>query len=130
MDRPAEQEDQRRKCILVVEDEYLIAMELQVVLTKGGFAVLGPAPTVERALNLVQTKHPDAAILDVHLDREKVTPVATLLKSIDVPFVLTSASTGSEIAHETVFDAVLNLGKPTDMRQLLEVIDGLTKGHP
>ncbi len=43
------------RIVLVVEDEFLIAMELESVLTSSGFEVLGPASSVGQALNLLRS---------------------------------------------------------------------------
>ena len=52
--------------VLVVEDEFLIALELERVLGRQGWRVLGPAPTVGAALRLLDGggARPDAAVLD------------------------------------------------------------------
>jgi len=81
----------RRPSVLVVEDELLIAMELEASLERCGCSVLGPAPTVQLALTVLKGERPDGAILDVNLRGERVTPVATELRSLDVPFVLVTA---------------------------------------
>ncbi len=114
-----------RRIVLVVEDEFLIAMELESVLTRGGFEVLGPASSVGQALELLRSHRPDAAVLDVTLNGEKITPVAVLLKTWGVPFVLASASDPAELARHDVLADVPNLGKPTDMRHLVEVVRSL-----
>lgn len=77
--------------VLVVEDEVFIAMEVQAVLIDHGFHVLGPVPSVEEALDLLASQTPDAAVLDVSLRGELVSPVAEALRRMDVPFVVTSA---------------------------------------
>ncbi|GES41313.1 response regulator [Rhizobium dioscoreae] len=110
------------RIVLVVEDEFLIALELESVLTSSGFEVLGPASSVGQALDLLRSQRPDAAVLDVTLGSEKVTPVAFLLKSWDVPFVLASASYAAELARHDVLAKALNLGKPTDMKRLVDVV--------
>lgn len=110
------------RIVLVVEDEFLIALELESVLTSSGFEVLGPASSVGQALDLLRSQRPDAAVLDVTLGSEKVTPVAFLLKSWDVPFVLASASDAAELAGHDVLAKALNLGKPTDMKRLVDVV--------
>jgi DNA-binding response OmpR family regulator len=110
---------------LVVEDEFFIAIELESVLTRSGFDVLGPASSVDQALDLLKSQRPDAAVLDVTLGGEKVTPVAVLLKQWGVPFVLASASDPAELARHDVLANVLNLGKPTDMERLVEVVRSL-----
>ncbi len=68
---------------------------------------------------------PDAAVLDVTLGGEKVTPVAIMLKSLGVPFVLATASDTAEIARHDVLGHAPNLGKPTDMKRLVSVIRSL-----
>jgi DNA-binding response OmpR family regulator len=113
------------KRILVVEDEVWLAIELEDALREGGFDVIGPAASVRQALSLLNDERPDAAVLDVTLGGEKVTPVALLLKSIGIPFVLASASDAAELArHDCLADA-RNLGKPTDLVKLVEVVRGL-----
>ena len=61
----------------------------------------------------------------VTLGRERVTPVALLLKSLGVPFILASASDASDLAPHAVLADAVNLGKPTDMKRLVQVVDAL-----
>jgi hypothetical protein len=61
----------------------------------------------------------------VTLGKEKVTPVALLLRSLEVPFILASASDAAELARHQVLGEVLNLGKPTDLTRLVDVVRGL-----
>ena len=56
--------------ILVVEDEMLLAMELQMILEDEGCVVLGPVPDIPRALALVEGEALDAATLDMNLNGE------------------------------------------------------------
>jgi DNA-binding response OmpR family regulator len=60
--------------ILVVEDEFLIAMKLEQTLRRAGYQVVGPAAGVGMALGLLRQVRPDAAVLDVNLAGERVTP--------------------------------------------------------
>ena len=53
--------------VLVVEDQALIAMDLEVTLREFGCAVLGPAASVAEALALAGRERPDAALLDLGL---------------------------------------------------------------
>ena len=76
--------------ILVVEDEFLIAMELEQTLRRAGYQVVGPAPSLGTALELLRQVRPDAAVLDVNVGGERVTPVAEVLRAMAVPFVLAS----------------------------------------
>jgi len=54
--------------ILVVEDEYLIAVTLQDWLESAGYVVVGPVPSVEKALKMIESETDVAgAVVDVNL---------------------------------------------------------------
>jgi DNA-binding NarL/FixJ family response regulator len=76
--------------VLVVEDEPLLSMALIDELEPVGAIVVGPAASVEGALDLLATTPVDAAILDFELQGKFVHPVADLLVERDVPFILTT----------------------------------------
>jgi DNA-binding response OmpR family regulator len=105
--------------ILVVEDEFLIAMELEQTLLRAGYRVVGPAPSLGTALELLRQVRPHAAILDVNLAGERVTPVAEMLRAMAVPFVLASGYGAADLSDEEVLLDAVNLGKPTRARWLL-----------
>jgi DNA-binding response OmpR family regulator len=109
----------RNPRILVVEDEFLIAMELDVTLRHAGYHVLGPAQNVRAALGLLQAERPDAAVLDVDLAGEWVTPVAEVLRAMFVPFVLASAYGTGDLRAEPVLRDAVNVGKPARSELLL-----------
>jgi hypothetical protein len=48
------------KTIWIVEDEFLIAMDLKILLEGHGWHVMGPVPTVREALLLPEAKHPQS----------------------------------------------------------------------
>ena len=74
--------------VLIVEDELLIALETKQQVEHLGCAVLGPAGSVKAALDLLSAVIPDAALLDVNLRGQRVTPVARLCRDRGIPFVL------------------------------------------
>lgn len=77
--------------LLVVEDEYLLALYLSDVLGDLGAEVLGPVACVADALALIEPAPGiDAAILDVNLAGEAVFPVADRLSAQGVPFAFAS----------------------------------------
>jgi CheY-like chemotaxis protein len=81
----------RDRRILIVEDEYLIAMNLQDGLENAGSVVLGPVPSVEKAIKKIESEpHIDAAVLDVNLGGAPAYPVADMLVARKIPFVFTS----------------------------------------
>ncbi|UXN68002.1 response regulator (plasmid) [Devosia neptuniae] len=57
--------------ILIVEDEFLIALELENRLLDAGFEVVGIAATAEEALSLAASELPDLAITDIRLAGRK-----------------------------------------------------------
>src|SRR5215468_763161 len=65
--------------VLVVEDEALIAMDLQSLLEEAGYRVLGPANSTTSAMALLDKDEPDVALLDVNLGRSDVFGVANAL---------------------------------------------------
>jgi len=76
--------------ILVVEDESLIRMLLEDMLTDLGHEVAATASSVSAAKELAATGGFDAAILDVNLEGEEVFPVAEILAGRNLPFVFAS----------------------------------------
>ena len=73
--------------VLVVEDEMLIGMLLEDMLTDMGHTVVAIVPRVNEALAAAQREEFDLAILDVHLNGQAVFPVADALIERGIPFV-------------------------------------------
>jgi len=65
--------------ILVVEDEYLIRMLLEDMLTDLGYDIAGAVGTIADASELAANAEFDVAILDVNLDGKEIYPVAEIL---------------------------------------------------
>ena len=77
--------------ILVVEDEYMIADAMQRSLEDEGVIVVGPAPSVRKALRLLDAAADlDGAVLDMNLGDEPVFPVADALQARGIPFLFTT----------------------------------------
>jgi CheY-like chemotaxis protein len=74
----------------VVEDESVIALDIADCVEAAGGRVVGPVPTVQEALTLLETAAVDAAILDGNLADRDVTPVALLLAARNVPIIVYS----------------------------------------
>jgi DNA-binding response OmpR family regulator len=78
------------KRVLIVEDEYAVALMIEDFLIEFGCTPVGPCGTVERALNAVAAETFDVALLDVNLDGEMVYPVANALVERHIPFLFLS----------------------------------------
>jgi DNA-binding response OmpR family regulator len=84
--------------ILVAEDEFHIAMEIERALVQAAAVVLGPASTLAKTLNLIDsTAHIDGAILDINLRGEMIFPAADRLAQRHVPFVISTGYDASII---------------------------------
>lgn len=114
-----------RKTVLVVEDEFLIAIDLKLLLESRGWEVLGPAATVSDALLLLGDELPEVAILDESLKDGVVTLVAEELRARNVPFVVASAYSSPELIGGDVLTGAPNVGKPTEERRLLAALERL-----
>ncbi|MGF1627658.1 MAG: response regulator [Alphaproteobacteria bacterium] len=110
------------KRLLVVEDEYLVATDLACALEAMGVMVVGPAGTVEDALDLVESDggRLDGAVLDINLRGERVYPVADALTARGVPFVF---ATGYDMATvPETYAQVPRCEKPVDRARLTRLL--------
>tara|TARA_R100000149_G_scaffold64741_1_gene37322 strand:+ start:73 stop:402 length:330 start_codon:yes stop_codon:yes gene_type:complete len=70
----------------VVEDNIIIALDLEGVLQKLGAGQVSLASTVASALEAIEAARPDFAFLDLNLGEETSLPVADRLKAEGIPF--------------------------------------------
>lgn len=113
-----------RKTVLIVEDEFLIALDLALILERRGWSVFGPVASIEQALRLLDDgEAPAVALLDINLADGPVTLVAQALRAKNVPFVVASAHSRPELVGGEILAGAPNVGKPTDERRLLAVLE-------
>jgi DNA-binding NtrC family response regulator len=106
---------------MIVEDEMLVAMELESLLEEQGCDVIGPASTVQRALALLDGERPDAAILDLNLAGHTATPVAAALNARGIPFLLaTGYGNAQSLAPE--LEAAPRVDKPVNHDRLVRTL--------
>lgn len=106
--------------VLLVEDEAIIALDLAALLTELGADVVGPARSVANALELLNGRKLDCAVLDINLDGEPVYPVARILKARHIPFAFVTAYDGEKVDAE--FRDCPVLQKPVDFQELVHAI--------
>jgi CheY-like chemotaxis protein len=115
------------KRILIIEDEALLAFELQLVFEDEGAMVIGPAMSLLQALELVaHTAEIDAALLDVDLAGDDVYPIAELLLQRGVPFAFHTGH-GSHTALTQLFPGMATLMKPMLPESLVEHLAGIAR---
>jgi len=76
--------------VLIVEDSPVVAPFTADLLAELGCEVVGPAPNMAAARELIEAAGFDAAIMDVHIRGERVFSMCEMLASQDIPFILTS----------------------------------------
>jgi DNA-binding response OmpR family regulator len=115
------------KRVLVVEDEALVSMLVEDELRDAGAEVVGPAPSVEDALRLVEAIAADggisAAVLDINLGGRHVAPVADRLAALGVPFLFATGYGANRDAGG--HDTAPVLEKPFDRERLVAAIAAL-----
>ena len=111
------------KRILVVEDEMMIAMMLEDMLSEMGHEVVGVAPNLKIALVLAAQEQFDVAILDINLAGERSFPVARLLRERGLPFLF--ATGYGTLGLDASFREAVTLKKPFQMEELALAIEAV-----
>ena len=111
----------RRLRVLVVEDEMLVAMNIEDMLLDLGHEVAGLASRLEPALSLAREGAFDLAMLDVNLAGQQSFPIADVLIARGIPFLFATGY-GSKGIAEAYRDRPV-LQKPFRTRDLGEALD-------
>jgi DNA-binding response OmpR family regulator len=109
--------------VLVVEDDYLISLLFDDMLTAAGCVVVGPLPRLTDALEAAANENCDAAVLDVNLGGERVYPVAKILAARHVPFIFVTGYSGDALPRE--YAEQPRIAKPFRAAQLLGALSNL-----
>lgn len=80
--------------VLIVEDELLLAMDLEDIVTSAGYEVIGTAADMHQALTIAAASRPDIALMDVNLARgtNGVETAMKLRERFDVPSLFISGN--------------------------------------
>lgn len=109
------------KRVLVVEDEMLVAMNLEDLLIERGAEVVGPAMRLDTALDLARTERLDVAVLDINLHGGRSYPVAETLRERRIPFIFATGYGHAEGAEG--YAEVPTLTKPYRASELAEALE-------
>jgi CheY-like chemotaxis protein len=112
--------------VLVVEDEMMILMMIEDMLSDLGCETVVAAATVERALELIDGQEFHAAMLDLNLKGESSYAVADALIARNVPFVFSTGTTDHHMRDGYRDCSVLR--KPFSHEKLAEALTGLLAG--
>lgn len=106
--------------ILIIEDDWLVANDLMDALHDAGFQTQGPAHTVSKALDLLNSAGIDGALLDVNLGGRPSYPVADAMIERDIPFAFLSGYTSAQLRVDLQDRPILS--KPVDLGALVECL--------
>ena len=128
--KPPEQpvSDRPRCRVLVVEDEAMIAMLVEDMVTDFGSEVVGPAARVEEALSLARKAELDAAILDINVGGAVIFPVADILDERGIPVIFASGYGSGTVPKRFVGAPVLP--KPFSFQNLAEALRSALTDRP
>lgn len=106
--------------ILVVEDDYYLADDARLALSRAGAKVMGPCAGAEEAMELIDHERPDCVLLDVNLGHGMDFAPARALAARGVPIVFITGY-GTEIIPRDLSQAPC-LQKPTDPRRIVAAV--------
>jgi len=116
------------RSVLVVEDQAIIACDLQRFLDSTGYHVVGPVGSPDEALSRIASGKLDGAVLDVKLTGDSAPQVADALKAAKVPHIFINGWAVGPIPEQCRDRPLLN--NPYDYRSLLDALNGAMAGKP
>jgi PAS domain S-box-containing protein len=112
--------------ILIVEDEFIVSMEIQERLTDLGYRIAGAADTGERALDLISRQRPDLVLMDIRLKGEMdgITAAEEIRSRFHLPVIfLTAYSEDSTLERAKLAEPYGYILKPFDGREIKSSIE-------
>lgn len=109
--------------ILIVEDEMLVMMDAEEMLTDLGCTCVFSASTIRRALALIEVEHFDAVLLDLNLGGDRSFAVADALAARQVPFVFATGYGAQGLRDQDIDRPVLM--KPYSSGRLAAAMEDL-----
>ena len=116
--------------VLIVEDELLIALDVEQALLNAGYEVCGVASSESEALAMAEALHPDLAVVDINLNPGDGRSVARALQEKYKTAVLFATSQCSELDRR--MGALACLPKPylaDDVPAALRAVQALSDGR-
>ncbi len=110
--------------LLVVEDDFIILLDVEATLLDAGAETVHLAHTVDEGRALAGTKRIDAALLDIRIGQETVAPIARELSARGVPFAFYTGQAEADPVRTEWPDRTL-LAKPASARAIVDAIAGV-----
>jgi len=127
-DDAAARGDKRRATadrILVVEDDFLVAMQMESALTEAGFEIAGVASSGEDAIELALSERPRLAVMDVRLagQRDGIDTALQLFAEHGIRCIFATAHHDEHARRRAAPAVPLGwLAKPYTMASLVDLV--------
>lgn len=115
------------RTVMIVEDEMLVALDLQDIVEEAGLTAGGPYETVQETLEALTLSWPDCAILDVRLRDAEVFPAADRLRDAGIPLIFHSGH-ADEGELRTRYPAAQICAKPSSPSALRKALQRAMAG--
>ena len=112
-------------CVLIVEDDYLVSLQIETALRDAGYRVCGIASTADSAIALAAAEKPTLAIMDIRLSgtRDGIDAAISLFSAFGVRSIFATAHSDDEVHERANAAAPLGwLQKPYTMASLLSAV--------
>lgn len=114
-----------RPCILLVEDDFLVGMEVEAGLREAGYAVAGIAPTAEEAVELAASHRPALVVMDIRLagERDGIDAALEIFRTLGIRSLFASAHVDAQVRARAEAARPLGwVGKPYRVETLLAAV--------
>lgn len=110
--------------VLVVEDEFLIALDIEQMLRALGAQTIDLATSISDSLAAIERTPPDLAILDLKLRTETTAPIADVLQARAIPLIFVTGYSDLDTLPVRLRGAPI-LRKPVERAALASILDEL-----
>ncbi len=120
--------EDRRKRVLIVEDEAMISMLIEDMVLDFGCEIVGPAARLDHALTLALQAEIDIGLLDINVDGSVVFPVADVLRFRGIPFIFSTGYDFRSLPER--FRNSPTLSKPFSYQNFADTLQGALSTAP
>lgn len=113
--------------VLIVEDDVIIAIDIEQTVAEFGVASVRTSSNVAQALAMIAERAPDFALLDVSLSEEKSFAIAKLLAARKIPFAFVTGYSGDKVFPAEYSDRP-RLSKPFLRDELFAILSNWRSG--
>ena len=119
--RPPERHDSPPQDVLVVEDDVLLALDLEQILRDCGVVQVRTTDSVPEAMAIIDERVPDFAFLDVKLGAQNSFEIAHRLVELAVPIAFVTGY-DDDVPFHGAFEDVLKIRKPYDTETIRQAL--------